>query len=394
VQLSVADPICNRLGFLINQRIKGENMNIAVIGSGGRELVLIERLIYENNSVFVLTNATNPYLNYLQKLNCNVDVDTNFTIERICQFAEKNKIEIIFVMREKFVHDGLADKLTQRNIACFFPSISASFLEKDKVRTKGIVRKLFPGVSTPLRSFKDYTSLNNYCNENDESVLLIKSGDQYIKEIIHHSELSHYIGTDISNIWIDEYFNGEDITITGLSDGKNIVFFPIVYDFPHLLNGNKKIKTGGMGAILLSSSERTISAKAESKCQEVMTGVLKDVMSEVEVKGFVVGQFRISGDNVFFIEFDLHPGEPEFINALKILESSFTECIIQPFLNQTLSQENLVFNERKSSVSLCIAPLGYPSILNKNQEINLRNDMVLIPECKIYWSGAFTDGTG
>ena len=121
-------------------------MNIAVIGSGGREHALCAKLKESIcvNKIFCLPGNAGT-----RNIAENIDVDIN-DFKKIKDVAHENNIKIIVVGPENPLVNGIVDFFKGSNIYIFGPNEAASRLEGSKIFTKQLCEQY----DIPTASFK------------------------------------------------------------------------------------------------------------------------------------------------------------------------------------------------------------------------------------------------
>ena len=112
-------------------------MNIALIGSGGREHSLCYKI------------AQSPLINQIFCIPCNAgtkNIAKNIKIDisdfsAIYEIVKKEKIDIVIIGPEQPLVDGIFDYLNGKNIKVFGPSKFASQLEGSKGFMKNLCKK-------------------------------------------------------------------------------------------------------------------------------------------------------------------------------------------------------------------------------------------------------------
>ena len=112
-------------------------MNLAVIGSGGREHAICYKLSHSkklNELICIPGNAGTQKI--AKNINCDV---SNF--EEIYKIIKKNNVDIVIVGPEQPLTDGIVDYLKGRSIRVLGPSKFASQLEGSKAFMKNLCNK-------------------------------------------------------------------------------------------------------------------------------------------------------------------------------------------------------------------------------------------------------------
>ena len=112
-------------------------MNIAVIGSGGREHALCYKIKQSKKVKNLFCIPGNAGTKNIAK---NLDIDIlNFDV--LLDIIKKNKIDFVVVGPEQPLVSGIVDFLKDNNIRVFGPNRFASQLEGSKAFMKKICKK-------------------------------------------------------------------------------------------------------------------------------------------------------------------------------------------------------------------------------------------------------------
>ena len=146
-------------------------MNVAVLGSGGREHAICKKL--ENspkiNSLFCIPGNAGT-----AKCATNIQLDiSNFN--KLYKVILKNKIELIIVGPEQPLVDGIVDFFFDKNIKIFGPDKFSSLLEGSKHFTKKIcIENNIPTAKFGI--FETFKDANNFINKNKVPIVVKADG--------------------------------------------------------------------------------------------------------------------------------------------------------------------------------------------------------------------------
>ncbi len=116
-------------------------MNLAVIGSGGREHSICYKL---KQSPKIKKLICIPGNAGTQKIAENIEEDI-LNFEAIYQIIKKQNIDLVIVGPEQPLVEGIVDYLNERKIKVFGPSKFAAQLEGSKAFMKNLCKKIiFP----------------------------------------------------------------------------------------------------------------------------------------------------------------------------------------------------------------------------------------------------------
>jgi len=128
-------------------------MNLAVLGSGGREHAICYKLKQSSKikKLFCIPGNAGT-----QKIAQNIKEDiSNF--EKLYQVIIKNKIDLVVVGPEQPLVDGIVDYLNKKKIKVFGPDKYASQLEGSKAFMKNLCKKY----NIPTANFGIFDNFND-----------------------------------------------------------------------------------------------------------------------------------------------------------------------------------------------------------------------------------------
>ena len=102
-------------------------------------------------------------------------------------------------------------------------------------------------------------------------------------------------------------------TVTGLTDGKNLVITPTTFDYPYRFDEDKGPGTGGMGCLSFETGLLPFLNQEDiNKCAELMKKVIEYINRDSnEFTGPIYGGFFKCENGIKFIEFNARFGDPE-----------------------------------------------------------------------------------
>ena len=112
-------------------------MKIAILGSGGREHALAEKICKSpkiNKLYCIPGNAGTSLI----AENVNIDISD---FNKLSNFVKNKNIDLVIVGPEKPLVDGIVDFFEKKKIKIFGPKKKAAKLEGSKIFTKNICKK-------------------------------------------------------------------------------------------------------------------------------------------------------------------------------------------------------------------------------------------------------------
>ena len=343
-------------------------MNIAVIGSGGREHALCFKIRQSKklNNLFCIPGNAGT-----KSIAKNLDVNIS-DFDLLLRTIKKNKIDLVIVGPEKPLVAGIVDYLNKNNIKVFGPDKFASQLEGSKAFMKKICeKKNIPtarfGIFNKQEDADSFIKNSNVpivvkadglaagkgvtiCNSKDEA-------QKEVKEILDGKFLSS------RTVIIEEFLKGEELSYFVLCDGKHFKFFGSAQDHKKVGEGDVGPNTGGMGAY---SPPLLLTEKLENKIKDKIIKPTLDAMNEMghPYKGILYAGLMIRENEPFLIEYNIRMGDPECQALMLRLESDLLE-IITNVLEKKIN--NIRINwDKKKSITIVLCSKGYPSKYSKN----------------------------
>ena len=350
-------------------------MIIGVIGSGGREHAICEKILQSKKIEKLYCFPGNAGTNSIAK-NVKIKIDE---FDKIKNFVINNKIDFLIVGPEKPLVNGIVDFFQKHNIKIFGPEKVASQLEGSKIFTKKLCEK-YKIPTAKFGIFKNLEETNLFLKTSKFPLVVKADGlaagkGVYICENIETAknaikEIFNGKFGIAKNILIEEFLSGEEMSYFIISDGKTFKKFQTAQDHKRVLEGDKGKNTGGMGAY---SPSRLINSYLDKK---IINKIIKPTLKGLKdmgtnFKGFLYAGLMIVNNEPYLIEYNVRMGDPECQTILPKLKTDiidiFTACC-----ENNLSSVNIEWHEEKS-LCIVVCSKGYPdkyknNILIKNIE--------------------------
>jgi phosphoribosylamine--glycine ligase len=370
-------------------------MKILLIGSGGRENCLADKLV-NSGDVELYAAPGNPGILNFAKF---AEIDINNFIE-VSTFCKNERIDFVVIGPEQPLAMGIVDFLEERGILVFGPSKKASEIESSKSFAKNLMRtNNIPTANFSVFNKEDIDSAISYIADLTYPIVIkadglaagkgvIIAGDfeeakQTIEEIFYGA-----FAEAGNKIIIEEYLQGEEASIFVLTDGDDYIILPSSQDHKRIGEGDTGKNTGGMGAY---SPAPIVNSNVLQKIElEIIKPTLQAMkQSGRKFKGCLYAGLMIANDSPKVIEFNCRFGDPETQAVLQLIEGNFAQLLFSIAKGQ-IKKEEITLIENKFASCVVIASKGYPDKFNKGYEIfgidNLQNDSI------IYHSGTKKEG--
>ena len=364
-------------------------MNIAIIGSGGREHAICQK-IHESKKIKKIYCI--PGNGGTQKIAENIKIDLK-NFEKISLFLIENKIDLTIVGPEEPLVNGIVDFLNKKKLKIFGPDKFCSQLEGSKIFTKKICEE--QGI--PTANFKILNSIDSSLNylENKNYPLVVKADGLaagkgvYICENLSDSEnavrevFNGKFGK-AREILIEEFLTGEEMSFFILYDNETFKVFNTAQDHKRVFEGDKGKNTGGMGAY---SPSRLYNYELEKK---ILNKIIDPTLKYLKTKnakyiGFLYAGLMIKNNEPYLIEYNVRMGDPECQTILPLLNNDLLE-VFENCINGKLNNIKLDWKSEKS-ICIVVTSKGYPDSFDKNIPIENLKNLSMVEKQYIYHAG-------
>ena len=366
-------------------------MNLAVIGSGGREHAICYKLKQSkriNKLICIPGNAGT------QKIAENIKEDiSNFNI--LYKIIKERKIDIVIVGPEQPLVDGIVDYLDKKKIRVFGPDKFASQLEGSKSFMKDLCKKH----NIPTAKFGVFSNLNEalgFINSNGvpivvkadglaagKGVTICKSIDEAIKST---KEILEGKFKSSKKVVLEEFLEGEELSYFTIVDKNSYHFFGSAQDHKKVGEGDVGPNTGGMGAY---SPAKLLTNQLEEKIKKKIIEPTLMAMNKLghPYKGFLYAGLMINKGEPYLIEYNIRMGDPECQVLMMRLETDLLEvidCLTQNKLNNLKIKWN-----KNSCITIVLCAKGYPNNYIKNSEIKNLSSIISDKNNQIFHAGTY-----
>ena len=364
-------------------------MNIALIGSGGREHALCRKIFESKITKKIICLPGNAGTSKIAK-NIKVDILNFREIHQLVQF---HKIDLVIVGPEEPLVRGLVDYLRKKKIKVFGPDKFASRLEG----SKAFMKKVCKSNNIPTADYKICKNKKDVLNFLKKSKLpLVVKADGLAagkgvticsskKKVLKISE-EIFKGKFKSSkkIVLEEFLEGEEASYFVIADKKTFKFFGTAQDHKRVKENDKGPNTGGMGAY---SPAKIIDKKLEKK---IINKIIKPTFFALKKKkiyytGFLYVGLMIQDNEPYLIEFNVRMGDPECQVILPRLKTDLI-TIINNVVNNKLKQTSINWHKKKS-MTVVLCSKGYPGKYKKNKTIKNLDRIRLSKNDFIYHAG-------
>ena len=329
-------------------------MKILLVGSGGREHALALGLKADKACTELHVAPGNPGIASVATLHPLVITDN----AAICELAKKLSVDLVVIGPEVPLVNGAADVLRAAGFPVFGPSKAAAQLEGSKDFAKKVMSDA--GVPT-ARSFT--------CTKQDEIEKALDAfGAPYVVKddglaagkgvvVTNDRQVALEHALKCTRVVIEEYLAGPEISLFGISDGRNILPMEPAQDFKRVHNGDEGPNTGGMGAY--SPLPWAPTEIVEETYEKVLAPMIAEMAARgTPFVGLLYAGLALTDHGIRVIEFNARFGDPETQVLIPRLVTPLATLLYKA-ATDSLDDEVLQWRD-ESAVTVVLAAQGYP----------------------------------
>ena len=364
-------------------------MNIALIGSGGREHAICEKIFLskKTNKIYCIPGNAGT-----ARIAQNVDLGIE-DFSKLYNYLRSKKINLVIVGPEEPLVKGLTDFLIKKKIKVFGPSRYASKLEG----SKAFMKRLCKENNIPTADYKICKNTNDvkkFIQKNSLPIVVKADGLAAGKgvTICKNKKQIYKISNEIfkgkfkssNKLILEKFLDGEEASYFLIVDRKNFKFFGTAQDHKRVKEKDKGPNTGGMGAF---SPAPIVNKILERK---IIKKIVRPTLLALKRKGspysgFLYVGLMIKNDEPYLIEFNVRMGDPECQVILPRLKTDFLKIIIYAVQNKLNKLKIRWTNKKSMTIVLCSK--GYPLSYKKNKIIKNLNNINIKKNFFIFHAG-------
>ena len=252
-----------------------------------------------------------------------------------------------------------------------------------------------PPLSEESKLFRgDATHLNRFCNPfpGCQAPVLFSTATKQVFGLIVDSSDYRFVGSAGDLILVEEFLEGEELSVIALTDGEQVMLLPSSQDHKRLGEGDTGPNTGGMGAYA------PVSIAGPALLDRALNDVLKPVLAKMAEAGtpytgiLYAGLMIDSSGEPRVLEFNCRFGDPEAQVVLPVLDTDLTEHMWRIAANEPWSPDDLRHAASRAAVTTVLASPGYPVAPVKGAAISIPED--LPSDTLLFHAGTSYDNDG
>ena len=363
-------------------------MNVLIIGSGGREDALGQK---------IAASSLSPALFFLPgnggtaRYGCNIPGSV-MDITGVISACREHSIDYVVVAPDDPLAIGMVDALRAAGIPAFGPDRKAARIEASKSFAKDLMRKY----SIPTASYEVFTDSSEaiaYAEKQSyplvikadglalgKGVIIAESRGEAVRAIKNMMDNAAF-GTAGQKVVIEEFLTGPEVTVLSFTDGKTIVPMVSSMDHKRAYDGDKGPNTGGMGVI---APNPFFTDAISAECMDtIFLPTIRAMEAEgCPFSGCLYFGIMLTPSGPKVIEYNSRFGDPEAEAILPLLDSDLLK-IMMAVTEGRLEDVDVKWKDL-SSACVVAASGGYPGKYEKGKEITIGDT----GDCSVYIAGA------
>ena len=367
-------------------------MKILVVGGGGREHAIIMKLA-ESPQVDALYCA--PGNGGIAKYAECFPVKAT-DIDGIVALAKKLEVDYVFVAPDDPLVMGMVDALQAEGFHTFGPKKNAAILEGSKVFSKDLMQKYhiptaeYHVFHTPADAQAFLKEANTYPTvikadglALGKGVVIAQNEEEAFAAISSIME-DKIFGESGSQIVIEEFLTGPEVSVLSFTDGKTVVQMVSSMDHKRALDGDMGPNTGGMGTV---APNPYYTPEIARECMEtIFLPTIHAMQKEGRpFQGCLYFGLMLTPKGPKVIEYNCRFGDPETQVVLPLLKTDLVE-IMQAIWEEKLDQLEIQWKD-ESAACVVMASGGYPKKYTTGLSISGLDENGQIEGCFVYHAG-------
>jgi phosphoribosylamine--glycine ligase len=350
-------------------------MKILIVGSGGREHALTWKLHQDAPNATFIAAPGNPGI--AQFATCVATKADD--IDGLLALARAERPDLTVVGPEAPLAAGIVDRFRAEGFPIFGPTQAAAQIETSKRFAKELMMK----ADVPTARASHHTSpesAKRAAADLGAPVVIKASGlaagkGVIIAQTMAEAEraidsmlLDHAFGDAGNEILIEEFMEGEELSVFALCDGRHAMMMMGGQDHKRLLDGDQGPNTGGMGAYA------PVSIDTQPLRNTIMFRIFEPILAALNeagasFTGLLYAGLMITKEGPKVVEFNCRFGDPETQALLPLLESSLLTPMLTIARSESLAGCDPLAWRNGASITTVLAAEGYPNAVKTGDPI-------------------------
>lgn len=347
--------------------------NVLIIASGAREHALGWKL-KQSQKVDKIYFA--PGTAGTEQIGVNTNISLS-DFDGLIAFVQKNNIDFTVATQDDILALGVVNAFLEKGLIIFGATKEASQIESSKAFAKKLMVDEHIPTAT-YETFSDYTKAREYIVKHPFPLVIKASGLALGKGVVVANTIkeaekaltdmlvNNKFGKAGDTVVVEEYLEGNEISMHVVSDGEKFIVFPPSRDHKPIFDKNLGPNTGGMGTIapVPNISEQQI----EEINKRIIVPLIKGMRQRgIPFKGLLYPGLMMTKQGPKVIEVNSRFGDPEAESYMRLLKSDLFEILYQSATGKLTDTPIEWLNQ--SACCIVLAAAGYPGEYKKGEII-------------------------
>lgn len=346
-------------------------MKVLVIGSGGREHAIVQKLKQSKQGLDIFVAPGNGGI--ASQATCVPIQDDD--IEGLLTFAKENAIDYTIVGPEIPLTGGVVNAFEAEGLDIFGPTKEAALIEGSKDFAKAFMKK-YDIPTADYQTFTEIEAAKAYLVEKGAPIVIKADGLAAGKGVVVATTLEQAIeavesmlvdnrfGDAGSRVVIEEFLAGKEFSLMAFVHGENVYPMMPARDHKRAYDNDQGPNTGGMGAFspVPDLDQSIVDFAVERILKPTAKGMIEEGRS---FTGILYGGLIETPTGPKVIEFNARLGDPETQVVLPLLENDLMQVIVDV---KNGDDPQLTW-KKGYAIGTVVASKGYPG--NYQKEVQL-----------------------
>jgi len=344
-------------------------MKILVLGGGAREHAIVKALVRTGTNADQIVVAPGN-AGIAGDVTCDAGLNM-MDPAAVSEYAKNKGFELVIIGPEAPLIEGVADPLREAGIDVFGPNKLAAQLEG----SKAFAKQIMAAAGVPTGRAHECTTMEQVESAIDDfgapyvvkadglaagkGVIVTSNRDEALK---HATKFLHL------GILVEEFLDGEEVSLFFLADGKNVLALTPAQDFKRAFDNDEGPNTGGMG------SYTPLPWLPKGFVDEVRDTIAIPTIRELAnvgapFVGLLYCGLIVTKAGIRVIEFNARFGDPETQVVLRRLLTPLEGLLHKAASGHLEAAPEPEFTDRVA-VAVVVASEGYPETSAPDRELS------------------------
>ncbi|WHZ29988.1 MAG: Phosphoribosylamine--glycine ligase [Nitrospira sp.] len=339
-------------------------MKILVVGSGGREHAMVWKLAQSSRKPILYCAPGNAGI--ASSATC-IPIQSD-DVAALKNFALREKIDVTVIGPEAPLALGIVDEFRKARLRVFGPTRNAARVEASKIFSKDVMAQAKIRTAH-AKSFEKIADALAYIERQEFPVVIKADGlaqgkgviiattREQARQAIVDSMEKVVFGQAGKRVLIEQFLDGEELTIMAFTDGRTVIPMPPAQDHKRVGDGDTGLNTGGMGAYCPA---RLGTSELQDQVLHEVLQPMVDAMARLgsPFQGVLYAGLMVVNGTPYVLEFNARMGDPETQVVLPLLKTDFLD-VIESVVEHRLDQLPVEWHP-DATVCVVMASGGYP----------------------------------